>query len=70
LSLHGWGHKWAVTVQTRRQFEATPEAVGEARRFLSGVIAGRAGPQESFELALAVSELATIAVMPGPRSRL
>jgi anti-sigma regulatory factor (Ser/Thr protein kinase) len=47
----------------RRHFDATPAAVGEARRFLAEVIAGRAGPDDDHELALALSELATNAVV-------
>jgi hypothetical protein len=47
----------------RRHFDADPAAVGEARRFLSEVIAGRAGPDHDYALALVLSELAINAVL-------
>ena len=47
----------------RRHFDATPAAVGEARRFLSEVLAARVGPDAEYELALVLSELATNAVL-------
>jgi anti-sigma regulatory factor (Ser/Thr protein kinase) len=58
------GKKPCVTKQhVRRRFDATPSAVGEARRFLSEVIAGGARSDDGHELALALSELATNAVL-------
>jgi anti-sigma regulatory factor (Ser/Thr protein kinase) len=47
----------------RRRFDATPAAIGEARRFLGEAIAGRVGPDDGHELTLALSELATNAVL-------
>lgn len=48
--------------QVRRRFEATSEAVGEAREFLQTVIAGRVDPETHSAVTLALSELATNAV--------
>ena len=48
--------------QVRRRFEATPQAVGEARAFLHAVIASRVDPESQSELTLALSELASNAV--------
>lgn len=57
-----WGKSRQVSDQVRRRFEATPEAVREARVFLQTAIAGRVDPEVQSELTLALSELASNAV--------
>ena len=51
-----------MSEQVRRRFEATPQAIREARVFLQSVIATRVGPGPQSDLTLALSELATNAV--------
>jgi anti-sigma regulatory factor (Ser/Thr protein kinase) len=51
-----------MTDRYRRHFEPTPEAVGEARRFLHRVLEGRVDPVDASDMVLAISELATNAV--------
>jgi anti-sigma regulatory factor (Ser/Thr protein kinase) len=48
--------------QVRRRFEATPEAVRQARLFLQTVIAGRVDAKLQSDLTLTLSELASNAV--------
>jgi anti-sigma regulatory factor (Ser/Thr protein kinase) len=45
--------------QVRGRFEASPEAVREARVFLQNAIAGRVDPEMQSELTLVLSELAS-----------
>jgi anti-sigma regulatory factor (Ser/Thr protein kinase) len=51
-----------MSTHVRRQFEGTPAAIQEARRFLHDAIADRLDPETQSDLSLALSELATNAV--------
>ena len=51
-----------MSSQVRRQFDATPEAVREARLFLRAEMAGRVDPESQYNVTLALSELTTNAV--------
>lgn len=52
-----------MSAQTRRRFDATPQGVREARVFVQSVIASRVDPKSKSDLTLAVSELASNAVL-------
>lgn len=65
--LHGYalgkrGKPPQMSYHARRRFDATPEAVREARAFLQTTIADRVPPDARDDLTLALSELATNAV--------
>jgi anti-sigma regulatory factor (Ser/Thr protein kinase) len=51
-----------MSKQVRGRFEASPEAVRDARVFFQDAIGGRIDPEMQSELTLAVSELASNAV--------
>ena len=48
--------------EVRRSFDATPEAVADARAFLQSALAARVDPDSQSELVLVLSELASNAV--------